>query len=109
MANSRDKPSVINAPSKDFVIWSTSCVYWLAVLLRCCRLISFADNTSTVSPLTLLFNLEMTSVIVVSFPIRFLATPFSFVFIMETANCSCSPFIDSVISNASIKLVKFSA
>jgi len=50
--------------------------FMLAVLLRCCRFISFAYNTSTVSPLTLLFNLEMTSVIVVSFPIRFLATPF---------------------------------
>jgi len=48
----------------------------------------------------------MTSAIVVSFPIRFLATPFSFVFIMETANCFS---INSIISNASIKLVKFSA
>jgi len=81
----------------------------LAVLLRCCRFISFADNTSTVSPLTLLFNLEMSLVIVVSFPIRFLATPFNFVLIMETDNCSCSPFIDSIICNASKKLVKFSA
>jgi len=51
----------------------------------------------------------MSLVIVVSFPIRFLATPFSFVVIMETAYCSCSPFIDSIICNASIKLVKFSA
>jgi len=51
----------------------------------------------------------MTSAIVVSFPIKFLAAPFSFVFIMETANCSCSPFIDFNIYNASIKLVKFSA